>query len=80
MDETQELLRALMNAVKELTAGQDGMRHELARFHGEFTAFREETNKALGDLRQELKDGLAHLGERWLEHDRDIYTLKRKQA
>ncbi|MGE5589367.1 MAG: hypothetical protein ACM3ZA_01870 [Bacillota bacterium] len=36
--------------------------------------------QGLVELRQEVRTGLVHLGERWLEHDREIYALKHRQA
>ncbi|MHB9145750.1 MAG: hypothetical protein ACYC5Y_10510 [Symbiobacteriia bacterium] len=36
--------------------------------------------QGLADLREELHDGLNQLGQRWMEHDRAIYTLQRRQA
>ena len=40
----------------------------------------ESVEQGLSELRGELHAGLDHLGERWLQHDRDIYTLKHRQA
>ncbi|MHB9145769.1 MAG: hypothetical protein ACYC5Y_10605 [Symbiobacteriia bacterium] len=32
--------------------------------------------RGLADLKEEVHEGLTHLGERWLEHDRAIHKLK----
>ncbi|MCL5676420.1 MAG: hypothetical protein M1602_00800, partial [Firmicutes bacterium] len=82
-EETKVLMDAILGGFKEQNAAIDGLTHEVAHLAQRMTVVEERlgaVEQGLTDLREELGDGLNHLGERWLEHDRDIYTLKRKQA
>lgn len=67
---------AILGGFQEQKAVIDGLTHEVAHLGQRITA----VEQGLTDLREELRDGLNQLGERWLEHDRAIYSLKRKQA
>ncbi|MCL5676535.1 MAG: hypothetical protein M1602_01400 [Firmicutes bacterium] len=89
-EETKVLMDAILGGFQEQNAAIDGLTHEVAHLAQRMTAVEERlgaveerlgaVEQGLTGLREELGDGLNHLGERWLEHDRDIYSLKRKQA
>lgn len=89
-DESQKIMAAVIGGFKEQGALLDGLVHEVAHLARRLTAVEDRltsvedrltaVEQGLAGLREELHDGLNQLGQRWMEHDRAIYTLQRKQA
>lgn len=69
MDETTEMLRAVLGRLEELNAKMTGIEKTLSDF-------RSEVNERLEDIEQRLD----YYGDKWQEHDQEIWRLKRKQA
>ena len=69
MDETQELLRAIISSLEEMGADLKGLRVEVKEFRGD-------TNERL----EKVEERLDYLAAKWMEHDEEIHKLKRKQA
>lgn len=69
MDETQELLRAVISRLEEMGAELKGLRAEVKEF-------RADTNERL----EKVEERLDYLAAKWMEHDEEIHKLKRKQA
>lgn len=69
MDETQELLRAIISRLEEMGAELKGLRAEVKEFRGD-------TNERL----EKVEERLDYLAAKWMEHDEEIHKLKRKQA
>lgn len=69
MDETQELLRAVISRLEEMGAELKGLRTEVKEF-------RADTNERL----EKVEERLDYLAAKWMEHDEEIHKLKRKQA
>ena len=72
VDETQELLKAVLSRLEELTAKVDGMDRRLDGMDRRL----DEANQRLGNIEQRLE----YYGDKWMEHDHEIWRLKRKQA
>ena len=89
-EESQKIMAAVLGGFKEQRAVLDGLVHEVAHLAQRLTAVEDRlasvedrlttVEQGLADLREELHDGLNQLGQRWMEHDRAIYTLQRRQA
>lgn len=74
MDETKELLSAILHRLDSLDAKVDGMQEQIIGTRKELNEFREETNERFDKV-----DGiLEYLGEKWMEHDMEIRKLKKK--
>jgi hypothetical protein len=69
MDETQELLKAVISRLEEMSAELKGLRIEVKEF-------RTDTNERL----EKVEERLDYLAAKWMEHDEEIHKLKRKQA
>lgn len=65
VDETQSLLRAIMARLEEMSADMKGLRTDVAEIKAEV---------------KEIHGRLDHLDLKWMEHDREIWRLKHKQA
>lgn len=69
LDETRELLRAVISRLEEMGAELKGLRSEVKEF-------RADTNERL----EKVEERLDYLAAKWMEHDEEIHKLKRKQA
>lgn len=102
MDETKELLLAVVSRLEELGADIKGLTVRVAGLEDRMSGLEErmsgledrmirvetgltELGTAMAEFRVEtsasfgrLDAKLAHLAEKWMEHDREIYQLKRR--
>jgi chromosome segregation ATPase len=72
VDETTELLKAVLFRLEELSAKIDGMDKRLGGVENHM----EETNRRLSMIEQRLD----YYRDKWMEHDEEIWVLKRRQA
>lgn len=83
MDETRDLLRAIMGRLEEMGAEQKGMRAEIKELRGEVNELRAEVRELRADTNERLEkveERLDWLAAKWMEHDAEIHKLKKKQA
>lgn len=85
--EQKAMIDGLTLGLVKLQGEFEGFRQEVRQEFGAVKARLDAVDERLStveqgqaDLRAELHEGLNHLGERWLEHDRAIYSLKHRQA
>ncbi|HLN62921.1 MAG TPA: hypothetical protein VK464_15370 [Symbiobacteriaceae bacterium] len=50
-----------------------------ARIDGKLQQFEERMLGKIQESEERMAKGLAYLGEKWLEHDKEIWQLKRKR-
>ena len=86
MDETRELLVAIMGRLQEMGAEMKGLADEVRHNGARLEALGAEVQEIKAELRvtndllDKIEGRLDHLAEKWMEHDHEIYRLKRRQA
>lgn len=90
MDETRELLRAIMGRVQELGAQMKGVSDRLDHLDAKVDGLTVRVDglsvkvdglaTEVRELRGEVGMRFDHLASRWMDHDQEICLLKRKQA
>lgn len=83
MDETKELLRAVLGRIEEVSATVTGIEKDLATVKTDLAAVKTD----LADFRREtgehfsrIDKRVAHLGEQWIELDHQVWLLRREKA
>jgi predicted nuclease with TOPRIM domain len=76
MDETKELLRAIMGRLEEMNAELKGLRGEVKELQHEVSSFHGDTNERL----EKIEERMDYLAAKWMEHDEEIHKIKRRQA
>lgn len=79
VDETQAMLRSVLDGLTTLTAEfrgfRDHMTAEMAGVKGDLVQLRADVNERL----ESIEGTLSYLYDKYQEHDREIHKLKRRK-